>query len=110
MENILKLFTDCIDWTLVLIIVLSSFWVKKNFTEILPKTSIAFKIFIWSTVITILYYYFNYLTGVFELKNASCYLVTYFFATSFYELIAKPLLLIIQKIVGSNGTEPADQG
>ncbi len=101
METISKLFTDCIDWTLVLIIVLSSFWVKKNLNEILPKMSVAFKIFIWSTLVTIIYYYVNYLTGIFVLKNAGCYMITYFFVTSFYELIAKPLLVTIQKVTGT---------
>lgn len=100
METISKLFTDCIDWTLVLIIVLSSFWVKKNFNEILPQMSVAFKIFIWSSIISVIYYYVNFLTGIFALKDVGCYMITYFFATSFYELIAKPILSIIKKITG----------
>lgn len=104
MENILKLFTDCIDWTLVLIIVLSSFWVKKNLNEILPAMATPIKILLWSTLVTIVYYYVNYLTGIFQLKDVACYMVTYFFATSFYEIIAKPVLSIIQKYIG-NGTD-----
>lgn len=110
MENLLKLFTECIDWTLVLIIVLSSFWVKKNFNEILPTMATPIKILIWSTLVTVVYYYVNYLTGIFQLKDVACYMVTYFFATSFYEIIAKPILSTIQKYI-SHGTDnpPANE-
>jgi hypothetical protein len=109
MEHILQLFTDCIDWTLVLIIVLSSFWVKKNFSEILPAISTPIKILLWSTLVSTLYYYVNFLTGIFQLKDVACYMVTYFFATSFYEIIAKPILSMIQKYIG-NGSDTTDEG
>lgn len=109
MEQLIKLFTESIDWTLVLLIVLSSFWVKKNFTEILPKLSVAVKIFFWSTILTVLYYYINFLTGMFELKDASSYIITYLFATSFYEIIAKPVLEGLKNLTGLKNEEPENE-
>lgn len=109
METLTSFFSNCIDWKLVVLIVLTSIWVKKNFAEILPKITIAQKIFIWSTIITVLYYGINYLTGMFEIKAITCYLVTYLFSTSFYELFAKHIFDFITQNFGGNETPTGEK-
>lgn len=97
MTQFTSIFTTYIDFRLVILIIISSYWVKKNFNEWLPKLSVVHKVFIWSTILTVAYYYVLKITGVFQVENFYNYLFSYFFATSFYELLCAPFEGFIKK-------------
>lgn len=82
---------NIIDLKLAVIIIISSYWVKKNFSDIFKRIPLAVKVFIWSTLMSLLYYYLGQITGLFETGHLIDLLITYFFATSFYELFLKPI-------------------
>lgn len=102
MDAITNFLENQIDWILVLLILISSFWVKKNFDDVLPKISTAHKILIWCTLLTIIYVGFLDVTKVKDAKPWTVYLISYFFATSFYELLWKYLIDWVTKKIGGN--------
>lgn len=81
---------NVVDFKLALLIIISSFWVKKNFKYILKRIPMSLKVLVWSTLMAVLYYYIGYITDLFKVGNVINLLITYLFATSFYELLIKP--------------------
>lgn len=102
MDNLFTFFETQIDWVLFVIILISSFWVKKNFEDIFPKVSIAHKILIWCTLLTIAYVAFLHITNALVVKSLPSYCITYFFATSFYELLWKYVVDWVTKKLNGN--------
>lgn len=92
MENI----TQYLDFGLVGLIVLSAYWLRANFSEIFVKVPMKFKVLILSTIISCIYAFI-----MSELLHEKVYLfklvVSYFTATSFYELGFKPIEDLIKK-------------
>ena len=91
MNDLSALFKTYIDLTLAVLIVISAYWGRKYICNIFPKISMAHKVLIWSTIITVLYYFIAQKTGIKSTDGIVKYLITYFFATSFYELVFSPL-------------------
>lgn len=89
-QNINELFT-LIDIKLAVLIIISSYWVKANFSHIAPKIPIALKIFGWSTVLSVAYYFIGKQAGFITKESLIDLLITYFAATSFYEIFFRPL-------------------
>lgn len=50
---------DFIIWEVVLLIVLSSLWVKNYFEIIIPQMHLKYKILIWSSIISVAYYFIS---------------------------------------------------
>lgn len=101
MEQLINL----IDIKLLILIVVSSYWAKKHLKFIFPMLSLALKIFIWSTILSIIYFYVGKMLGVVSVENAIDLIITYFVATSFYELFFKPLKNWIIKITDKTDKE-----
>lgn len=87
MQNLIEL----VDFKLGILIIISSYWVKSNFKHCFKKIPLSLKIFIWSTIMSFAYYFIGKYTGLFDAGNLIDLLITYFAATSFYELFFKPL-------------------
>jgi len=93
--------TALIDVKLLIFIVMSSLWYKKvlsvDITNLIAKVkwlkwlSLTHQIFLWSTIICGLYAFISYKTGLMEIKEWANYAVTYFAATSFYDLLWRPI-------------------
>ena len=60
------------------------------------------KVLLWATLVSIVYYFSLQKTGVVDQRPAVIYIITYFFATSFYELVFQPLERWIKKMSGNN--------
>ena len=57
---------NLLDFKLAALIFLSSYWVKSNFKDIAPKINLSIKIFIWSTLISIVYYTISKTSGLYQ--------------------------------------------
>lgn len=113
MEPIIDFFSTYVDVTLALLIVVSSFWVKKWISPVAPqlpvfkKLSMSHIIFLWSLLLMALYFLILKHTG--QVKEAwSKYAITYFFSTSFYELTFAPLQTLAEKYFGNDKTTTND--
>jgi len=93
--------SSLIDFKFAALIIISSYWVKANFSHVFPKISIALKIFIWSTMMSIVYSLVLYFLGDLPKENFVGLLVTYFAATSFYEVFFSPLEKWLKKLVSA---------
>jgi hypothetical protein len=89
-----------IDVKLAILIIISSYWVKANFSHIKPGIPIALKIFIWSTVLSLAYYFIGKKVGYITNESLIDLLITYFAATSFYEVFFKTLEKAVKSIAG----------
>lgn len=103
MQQIIDLFDKYIDWTLVILIITSSYFAQKFFglCDILPKLKMAIKVLIWSTIITVLYWLLLVNTGVFKKEEVPVYFISYTVATSFWECLIQPVKEWIKKVSGS---------
>lgn len=93
---------NLIDLKLMILIIVSSYWAKKHLLFVLPKISIAIKIFFWSTLISAAYFHLGKILGFIDKENFVDLIITYFVATSFYELFFQPLEKWITKLAKSN--------
>lgn len=84
METIIQLLTELIDYKLVVLIILGGYWSKKYFGNLLPSLPTAHKVLIISVFLSSVYYFI-------AKGSIITYIITYMFATSFYELAVKPL-------------------
>lgn len=100
MDQILAQLDKYIDITLLVIIILAAYWAKTYLCNLLPNWRMSWKVLIFSTIVTIAYYMVLVKTGVFKSENVPVYIITYFAATSFYELFFSPLEGWIKKITG----------
>lgn len=91
LEIIKQLFTRYIDVTLAILIVFSGYWARKYICNILPSWKMAHKMLIWSSLVTAVYYFAIRKAGPLLPGEGIKYVITYFFSTSFYELIFDPL-------------------
>lgn len=82
---------DWLDFKLIALLIISSYWVKKNLEGVFLKISVAHKILIWSTVVSALYWLLIKTTGIDENIDFVKLLLSYFAATSFYEVAFEPL-------------------
>lgn len=89
---------DWLDFKLIMLLVVSSYWVKKNLEGVFLKVKVAHKILIWSTVISAIYYWLLKSTGLDESIDFVKLLLSYFAATSFYELAFEPLENFFKKL------------
>lgn len=89
-----------IDLKLALLIIISSYWVKANFSHVWPQLSLALKIFIWSTLLSFVYYFIGKEVGFVTKESYIDLIITYFAATSFYEVAFKPLEKIVKNLLG----------
>lgn len=86
------LFEKYIDVKLAVLIVTGAYFFRKFLCELfLPKVMMRYKVLIWTTIISVVYYFTLQKTGVVDKTPPVVYIITYFFATSFYELIFQPL-------------------
>lgn len=106
--QLFSLFDKYIDFKLVILIIVASYWAKKFLTANAPFVSMAWRVLIFSTVITILYYLLLRKTGVFEVEDIPVYFISYFTATSFYELGFVPLERFVKKLFGAR-IDPEDR-
>lgn len=91
MDQIISLFNQYVDFKLVLLIIISSYWIKKNFSDVLTRITIAHKVFIWSTLVTVFYYWVMHLSGSFTKAGMVNYFLSYTVATSIYEIAMNPI-------------------
>jgi len=94
-EPIINLFTEHISWSLVAIILFSSQLMKnlsKNW-----KIDTAIAVFVFSTLVAMIYSWIQHLIGNLPKEAYSDYLISYFFATSFYELLLKHIIKLFNK-------------
>lgn len=89
-----------VDFKLIVLIVLGSYWARKFLKKIFPKFDMAHKVLIFSTGLTIAYYYLLQRSGMFQENNLPSYFISYFMATSFYELAFKPMEKAVRKFLG----------
>lgn len=98
-----QLFQQYVDIPLAVLIVVSAYFFRKFLcNNILPKVRMEHKVLLWATLVSVIYYFTLQKTGVVEQRPAVIYFITYFFATSFYELLFQPLERWIRKTTGSN--------
>lgn len=93
MDYLVNLFNQIeqyLDLKLVLIIIISSYWVKTNLKDVLPNITDAHKILIWCLILTLFYILILKVTGIFKVEDTFNYVITYTFATSIYEIALKP--------------------
>lgn len=90
-QNLINFFTQIVDYKLALLLLLSSFWVKKNCSDFLPQLKLVHKVFIWSILVTLVYWIVLVKTGLSKERSVYNYVLTYFFVTSFYELLWEPV-------------------
>lgn len=95
MEKLLEF----IDFKLVVLIVFSAYWLKNFFENLLPQLNLKYKVLIWTTLLSALYYFVivKVLKQEIEVYNL---VITYFAATSFYELGFKPLEKFVKGLAG----------
>lgn len=86
MEKLLEF----IDFKLVALIVISAYWLKNFFENLFPQMNLKYKVLIWTTILSAMYYYAvsKLMHQEIEVYNL---VISYFAATSFYELGFKPL-------------------
>lgn len=87
---------NIIDIKLMVLIIISSYWGNRYFKKIIPKMGLTFKIFIWSTILSFVYFHIGKELGIVDNNSVIDLLITYFTATSFYELAFKPLENLIK--------------
>lgn len=98
-----QLFQKYVDTSLAVLIVVSAYFFRKYLCDyFLPKVNMAHKVLLWATLVSIIYYFTLQKTGVVEQRPAVIYFITYFFATSFYELLFEPLAKWVKKVTGSD--------
>lgn len=98
-----QLFEQYVDVPLALLIVVSAYFFRKFLcNNILPEIRMEHKVLLWATLVSVIYYFTLQQTGVIEKKPPVIYFITYFFATSFYELIFQPLERWVKKMTGNN--------
>lgn len=95
----LLLLKDYIDGYLLLIIVFSAYWFRKNITSVLPTWSMAHRVLLWSTIITILYAMAISRSTPLTVKMGIKYGLTYTVTTSFYEIIFDKLEPLVTGII-----------
>jgi hypothetical protein len=101
-----QLFRQYVDIQLALLIVISAYFFKKFLCNyVLPRVRMEHKVLLWATLISVLYYFAFQQTGVVERRPAVIYFITYFFATSFYELIFQPLERWVKKMTATTPAE-----
>jgi len=88
-----------LDYKLIALIIISSYWVKANFQHLFKNISIAHKIFIWSTIVSIGYYFLLSSFGAMDNGNYFQLIISYFAATSFYEIAFEPLEKLVNKLI-----------
>src|SRR4051812_3327461 len=87
-----QLFTRYIDTPLAVLIVLSAYFFRKYLCDyFLPKWRMVHKVLLWATLVSIAYYFIVEKPGLTDQNEPVIYLITYFFATSFYEIIFSPM-------------------
>ena len=99
MQVFTELFSKYIDVTLAILIIVTAFWFKKYMLNILPKVPMAHKVLLWSTAISIGYYFLLKFTGSLKKDDIVVYVITYCFTTSFYELVFSPLQTMVQNLI-----------
>lgn len=98
-----QLFVTYVDVPLAVMIVISAYFFRKFLcNNIFPKIRMEHKVLLWATLVSIIYYFTLQKTGIFEKRPAVIYFITYFFATSFYELLFAPLVKWVNKIAASD--------
>lgn len=105
MEPLFDFFSKYVDFKFALLIVVSSYWAKKFLLKVLPKIDMAHKVLIFSTILGVMYYMLLQRTGVVDENSLPAYLISYFIATSFYELAFAPMERAIKKFFGIKGDE-----
>jgi hypothetical protein len=93
MENLINFFETNLDYYLLIMIILSGIFITKYTAKI--KIENTYKVLISSILISSVFYFI-------EDCNKSClnkYLFTYFFATSFYELIVRVVLNKVKEFI-----------
>lgn len=101
MEQIIEQLDKYIDVKLMCLIVIASYWAKKFLIDVAPKITLAHKVLLFSTLVTVLYYLVLIKTGVFKKEDVPVYIISYLAATSFYELFFAPLERWVRKITGT---------
>ena len=87
MENLLTFLQEHIDYLLLSLIILTGIFITK-YTKEMTKIKNVYKVLVASIVISIILYFIEDCTN----ECLQKYLVTYFFATSFYELFVAFIL------------------
>ena len=80
-----------IDWKLLILIVVLARWSRRYVKNILVRIDFTYKVLFLSTLISFVYYYLGKEAGFTTKDSVVELLVTYFTATSFYELIFNPI-------------------
>lgn len=93
MESILNL----IDFKLLALIVISARWGKRYLLKCCPKVLMSYKVLVLSTLVSLVYYYIGNDAGFLTKDSFIDLLITYFTATSFYELIFNPIEKLLKK-------------
>lgn len=84
-----------IQWAFVLVIVISSVLIKKLVAKT-DKVSTTHAVFFWSTGIALIYMALQYVGGTFQRELATDYFFSYLFASSFYDLLLKPIMKLLK--------------
>jgi hypothetical protein len=84
-----------IQWTFVLVIVISSVLIKKLVANT-TKIGTTHAVFFWSTAVALIYMGLQFLSGEFKRELLTDYFFSYLFASSFYDLLLKPIMKLLK--------------
>lgn len=96
-EDVIKL----IDFKLLILIVVMARWSKRYLKDIFPKISFSHKVLFLSTLVSVLYFFIGRHLGYYTNESFYMLLITYFTATSFYEIIYNPIETMIKSKFGN---------
>lgn len=96
---------NLIDFRLLFLIVAMSRWSKRYLKNLFPKILLSHKILFLSTVISVVYFFVGRKMGFVSNESFFVLLITYFTATSFYEIIYSPIENMIRKKFGDANNE-----
>lgn len=96
---------NLIDFKLLFLIVAMSRWSKRYLKNIFSKILLSHKILFLSTLISVVYFFVGRHMGFITNESFFILLITYFTATSFYELIFYPIENMIKKKIGGENDE-----
>lgn len=94
LTNMMDLFSH-IQWVFVLVIIVSSVLIKKLAGKT-DKINTTYAVFFWSTGIALIYMALQYVSGTFQKELATDYFFSYLFASSFYDLLLKPIFKLLK--------------
>lgn len=89
--------SSLINWELLTLIVVLARWSKRYLLQCYPKVMFQHKVLVLSTIISFVYYYVGFIAGTLDNKSIIDLMITYFTATSFYELIFSPIERFLSK-------------